>query len=827
MLLQSEDIRDRLLRLGGNQLSVTTRAFDEVGAKVSRYLLLTSLINGIYGVCIGVTLTLLGLPNGLLWGVLAALLRFIPYIGPWIAAVFPITIALAIFPGWTIPILTVALILGLDLISAYVVEPWLYGAGTGVSSGALLVAAVFWTWLWGAPGLFLATPLTVCLAVIGKYFPPLNFLAVLLGDGPVLRPEAKLYQRLLAMDQEDASGILLAQLKEKTLVEVYDETLIPALVLAERDRRNGSVDTQTQLFVIQAIREIVEEAGDWRRDLTRSEKRAEKEGEVIPPPPPRPAVQALCVAADDEADHVVALMAAQVLRQIGFDADVVELATLTGQLGQIVEQKGAQIVVISDVPPSGFAHVRYICKRLAMKSPEMPIIVGVWGSTLDAEKAHDRLPESHVPLFREVAAGDRRLRPTTSRRAPPPVQRGRREPRPIRETTSSPGVPRPMNGRFPLSEPGRRAGAGAARHFVDERPFRARDPEHRGARSSRAGPGGPVHARPASQGAARGGSSRVSTTTRASSTTCTRPWRPTLGNGQSRSARRRSGSSTTTTSIEAEIVDIRRNLPRRYFRELPEARLARLRRRRRASTRWRSISSGTATPSLNLNRLTRFVASFQTVAPLTIGELWAWPVMLKIGLVENLRRHRGRDPGRPERPRRGRALRSRGRERAAGRRAARAPGGARRARSSVQLIQRMREWGPQHAPLRDRGSKSASPRRASRSRTPYAPSTSISRRPRSRSRTRSRASGSAAALDWSRFFERVSVVEEILRSDPAAVYARMDFKSRDRYRHAIEELAQPTAEAQRERRAPLHRERAPGRPSRTPTIRGAPTSATT
>ena len=176
---------------------------------------------------------------------------------------------------------------------------------------------------------------------MGKYVPPLNFLAVLLGDGPVLPPEAKLYQRLLATDQEEASAILLAQLEEKTLVEVYDETLIPALVLAERDRHKGTLDDQTKMFVIQAMRELAEEAGDWRRDLTRSEKRAEKEGEVavIVAPQPQPAVKALCVAADDEADHVVALMAAQVLRQIGFDAEVVELATLTGQLGQIVEDK--------------------------------------------------------------------------------------------------------------------------------------------------------------------------------------------------------------------------------------------------------------------------------------------------------------------------------------------------------------------------------------------------------------------------------------------------------------------------------------------------------
>ena len=395
MLIQKQDMRDRLIRLSGTKLYLTTRAFDEAGAKVSRYVLLTTIINGAHGVCIAVALSFLGIPNAVLWGVLAALLRFIPYIGPWVAAAFPVALALAVFSGWTIPLLTIGLILALELISNNVVEPWVYGTGTGVSAGALLVAAIFWTWLWGVPGLFLATPLTVCLAVIGKHVPALGFLNVLLGDEAVLAPEAKLYQRLLAMDQEEASEVLLAQLKEKTLVEVCDDTLIPALVLAERDHHGGLLDDQTQRFVIQAMRELVEEAGDWRRDLTRSEKRAEKEGEEVPPDPPesRPLVQALCVAADDEADQLVALMAAQVLRQIGFAADVVEVATLTGQLGQIVEDKGAQVVLISDVPPSGFAHVRYICKRLAVKSPDLPIIIGVWGSTLDAQKARQRLPE--------------------------------------------------------------------------------------------------------------------------------------------------------------------------------------------------------------------------------------------------------------------------------------------------------------------------------------------------------------------------------------------------------------------------------------------------
>jgi predicted PurR-regulated permease PerM len=399
MLLQKDDMRDRLIRLAGDKLYTTTRAFDEAGAKVSRYLLLTSLINGGHGVCIGVGLTLLGIPNALLWGVLSALLRFIPYIGPWMAAAFPVALSLAVFPGWTTPLLTIGLILVLELISNNVVEPWVYGVGTGVSAAALLFATVFWTWLWGIPGLFLATPLTVCLAVMGKHVPSLGFFNVLLGDQPVLEPSARIYQRLLAREQEEASALLLAQLREKTLVEVYDETLIPAVILAERDQHQGTLDDQTQEFVVRALHELAEEAGDWRPPPTEAEKPAEgasveKTGDVaVPKVRPEATVKALCIGADDESDHAVAVMAAHALRRVGFETEVVALATLTGELSDLVGEKKIQLVLISDVPPSGFAHVRYLCKRLGVRFPEVPIIVGVWGSNLDAKKAGERLPE--------------------------------------------------------------------------------------------------------------------------------------------------------------------------------------------------------------------------------------------------------------------------------------------------------------------------------------------------------------------------------------------------------------------------------------------------
>lgn len=237
MLLNREDLRDRLIYLiGPGQLHATTEALDDAASRVSRYLLIQSMINGAQGVAVGIGLFAIGVPNAVLWGLLTAILRFIPYIGPWVAALAPITLALAVFDGWTQPLMTVGLILVLELISNNVIEPWLYGASIGVSPFALLVAAVFWTWLWGTAGLMLSAPLTVCLVVMGKYIPQLEFLSALLGDKPVLEPKARFYQRLLATDQQEAGEVLDEYLKENPLVDACDTILIPALGLAEQDR---------------------------------------------------------------------------------------------------------------------------------------------------------------------------------------------------------------------------------------------------------------------------------------------------------------------------------------------------------------------------------------------------------------------------------------------------------------------------------------------------------------------------------------------------------------------------------------------------------------
>ncbi len=209
MLLHREDMRDRVIRLiGVRRLNVTVQAFDDAAYRVSRYLFMQFLINAIQGTVVAIGLTLIGVPNGILWGILTIALRFIPYLGPLVAAGMPILVSLAAFNNWTGPLMTIVLVSSLEIISNNVLEPWLYGSRTGLSPVALIVAAVFWTWLWGGVGLLLSTPLTVCLVVMGKYIPQLAFLGILLSDEAVLSPKMRLYQRLLASDLQEAETVI-------------------------------------------------------------------------------------------------------------------------------------------------------------------------------------------------------------------------------------------------------------------------------------------------------------------------------------------------------------------------------------------------------------------------------------------------------------------------------------------------------------------------------------------------------------------------------------------------------------------------------------------
>ena len=237
MLLRREDLRDRFIRLvGAGDLHRTTAALQDAGERVARYLLSQLAVNAAYALPIGIGLWVIGVPNAPLWGLMALILRFIPYIGPIIASIFPLALALAVDPGWTMVLWTAALFVVLELVSNNVVEPWVYGSRTGLSPLAIIVAAIFWTWLWGPMGLLLSTPLTVCLVVLGRHVPQFEFLDVLLGNEPVLDPHQQLYQRLLAGDPTEATDRAEAYLEENTILSFYETVAVPALALAEEDR---------------------------------------------------------------------------------------------------------------------------------------------------------------------------------------------------------------------------------------------------------------------------------------------------------------------------------------------------------------------------------------------------------------------------------------------------------------------------------------------------------------------------------------------------------------------------------------------------------------
>src|SRR5690606_20216379 len=236
MLLEREELRDRFIRLVGyGDLHRTTEALQEAGSRVARYLLTQLLVNVTYGVPLGLGLWFLGIPNAVLWGMLAVVLRVVPYIGPVIAAIFPIFLAFAVAPGWELLLWTIALILIIELISNNVIERWLYGTRTGLSPLAIIVSAIFWTWLWGPVGLVLSTPLTVCLVVLGRHVPQFEFLEILFGSEPVLDPKERLYQRLLSGDPDEATDNAEEILEEKYLAEYYGSVAIPALLLGEQD----------------------------------------------------------------------------------------------------------------------------------------------------------------------------------------------------------------------------------------------------------------------------------------------------------------------------------------------------------------------------------------------------------------------------------------------------------------------------------------------------------------------------------------------------------------------------------------------------------------
>jgi predicted PurR-regulated permease PerM/methylmalonyl-CoA mutase cobalamin-binding subunit len=381
MLLQREDLRNRFIRLvGHSHLSLMTQALDDASHRISQYLLLQFLVNASYGVAVGVGLHFIGLPNALLWGVIAAILRFLPYVGPPIGALLPTVLSLAIFDGWTHSLMVVGLFLVIETIVANLVEPILYGAHTGISSLAILVAAVFWTLLWGPVGLVLSTPLTVCLVVLGRYVPQLGFLHILLGDQPVLAPETHFYQRLLAADHREARQVLDQYLAGKSLQDLYDSVVIPALGLAERDRHQNDLDEAVQRFICQSTREMVEELGEQSVDQEAIIAVEVADCDLISPAGDKgnPArLKILCVPARDDADDIVATMLTQLLERDGHQAQCISLGTPVEMVEQVA-MEDPNVVVLSALPPFALAHARKLYQKMRARLPGVSIIVGVW-----------------------------------------------------------------------------------------------------------------------------------------------------------------------------------------------------------------------------------------------------------------------------------------------------------------------------------------------------------------------------------------------------------------------------------------------------------------
>jgi predicted PurR-regulated permease PerM len=377
MLLGREDLRDRVLRLAGSsRLYMTTQALDDAARRVSRYLLMQFAVNATYGAFVGFGLFLIGIPHPLVWAALATLLRFIPYVGPWIAAAGPILLAIGVAPAWGKFAWTLGLYLVLEVVAANFVEPFLYGSSTGISAIAILVAAVFWTWLWGPVGLLLSTPLTVCLVVVGRYVPHLEFLGILFGDEPVLSPAQRFYQRMIAKDAEEAAELTEQLLKDKSVIDVYDEVIVPAMSLAEEGRHAGFLDSETQVYFLENTRELVDEIG--ARGVSGS-------GEN------RISAKIICLPAKDAADELACQILAQLLPSAA--VQVMPLGISTDDLVKAIVTTRPTVVCISGVPPQATRHVAVRCRHLRKLFPDLTIMAAVW-SDADLTSVRSRIPVS-------------------------------------------------------------------------------------------------------------------------------------------------------------------------------------------------------------------------------------------------------------------------------------------------------------------------------------------------------------------------------------------------------------------------------------------------
>ena len=423
ILLQQQDLRNRLIRIAGSHdLQRTTLAMDDAGKRLSRLFLMQLALNAAFGLIIGLGLWAIGVPSAPLWGLLAMALRFVPYIGAIVAAIFPLIVATAVDPGWSMMLKTATLFLVVEPLIGHVIEPMVYGHSSGLSPVAVVVSAAFWTWLWGPIGLILATPLTMCLVVLGRHVERLKFLEILLGDRPALSPSESAYQRMLAGDPIETTEQAQSFLKDRTLTEYYEQILMGALRLAWADLQRGLLDKQEAERIRSTVSELVEDLEshtDSRRavseDRAELTKRKQAEETVSAEASLSPEINrfegtVLCIPGLGSLDETVALPLAQLLRREGISAAAKETETLSISKLFGLELKDVALICLCYLEHATPAQLHYASRRLRRKAPGVPILVGIFNETgqpIDSDA--QQLPEGIEFLQGPLSAGVKRI----------------------------------------------------------------------------------------------------------------------------------------------------------------------------------------------------------------------------------------------------------------------------------------------------------------------------------------------------------------------------------------------------------------------------------
>lgn len=399
MLLEREELRDRFIRLvGSNDLHRTTQMLEDAGTRVANYLVTQLLVNVIYAVPIGIGLWAIGVPNALLWGLLTLVLRFVPYVGSVLAAIFPMFLAFAVSPDWSMLIWTAVLFASIEMVTSNIIEPWLYGSRTGVSPLAIIISAIFWTWIWGPLGLVLSTPLTVCLVVLGRHIPQFELFDILFGDEPVLSPHARLYQRLLAGDSVETTSRAIEALEETYLAEYYRDVGIPALLLAQDDYDRGVLTHVQEELLAQVAANLVRDLAEVAQEELIEAQNLGSEPVVELSDATGPMTNAaldglgyhvISMGGRSRLDDVAAVMLGQIMTADGAEVTQLSHADLAPSRFADLKDSSAQCLILNFLDPNpsraSFLHIR----RIKRAAPHLRVGVVIWQMPTEMAEGED------------------------------------------------------------------------------------------------------------------------------------------------------------------------------------------------------------------------------------------------------------------------------------------------------------------------------------------------------------------------------------------------------------------------------------------------------